>query len=95
VTERGFRGLGLDLRSAAEVTSPDPRSETEEKLLLDGFGTSEQVGVLSGIAAKLEPRIPVFRLDTVIHCCSGNRLPSSVDVTSEVGAGIRCTSRQD
>jgi hypothetical protein len=37
VTERGFRGLRLDMRSATEVTLPDPRSKTEEELLLDRF----------------------------------------------------------
>jgi hypothetical protein len=37
ITKRSFGALRLDLSSAAEVTSPDPRSETEEKLLLDRF----------------------------------------------------------
>jgi hypothetical protein len=95
VAERGFRGLSLDLRSSAVVPAPDPSSEAEEKLLLDGLGAVEQVRVPPGIAAKLEPVVPVSRLAAVVHCCSCNRLPSSVDVTSEIRAGVRGTRRQD
>ncbi len=84
---RGFRGLSLDLRSSAVVSAPDPSSETEEKLLLDGLGAFEQVGVPPGIAAKLKPVVPISRLAAV--------MPSSVDVTSEIRAGVRGTSRQD
>jgi hypothetical protein len=92
---RGFRGLSLDLRSSAVVPAPDPSSEAEEKLLLDWLGAVKQVRVPPGIAAKLEPVVPVSRLAAVVHCCSCNRLPSSVDVTSEIRAGVRGTRRQD
>jgi hypothetical protein len=95
VAERGFRSLSLDLNSAAVVASPDPCSETDEKLLLDGFGAVEQVGVLAGFTTELEPVVPVLGLQVVIHCYSGNHLPSSVEVTSEIKAGVGSTSCQD
>jgi hypothetical protein len=95
VTEGSFWGLSMDLMSAAVVTPPHPRSETEEQLLLDGFGGVGEVRVASGIAAELKPRVPVFGLDAIVHCGSGNRLPASVEVTSDVRSGVRCTSFQD
>jgi hypothetical protein len=62
---------------------------------LDWFGTVEQVGGAVCVAAEFEPRFPILGLDAVIHCCSGNRFPSSVNITIEIRSGIRGTSRQN
>jgi hypothetical protein len=94
MTEGGFRSLSLDLRAPAVVTAPDPCSKTKEELLLNGFGRVGKVGIAPGVATEFEPQVPVFGLKAVVHCCSGNRLPSSVEVTSKICFGIRCTSRQ-
>jgi hypothetical protein len=82
-------GLSLDFKSAAVVATPDPCSETNEKLLLNQLGTVKQIWVPLGLAAELEPEVPVFGFQAVIHFCSGNCLPSSVDVTSKIHLGMR------
>jgi hypothetical protein len=87
--------LSLDWTSFTVVAAPDPSSKCNEELLLDWFGGVKEVWVSAGIGAELEPGVPIFCLKLVIHCCSGNRFPPSVEITSEVVAGVRCTSCQD
>jgi hypothetical protein len=95
VREGGFWGLSIDLTAFPVVSAPRPCSKTDKEVLLDGFVGAHEVRVVSGIGAEFHPCVPVFGLELVIHCCSGNCCPASVDVTSEIFLGIRGTSFQD
>ncbi len=81
--------------SATVVTSPDPCSKGKQQLLLDRFVRIGEVWVATDVGTKFEPVIPIFGADLIIHCRSGNRLPASVEITSEVIPGVRCASFQD
>jgi hypothetical protein len=91
----GFGCLRLDLTTFAVGTSPHPSSNTDKQLLLDGLGGIEQVRVASRIGTKLKPVAPVGGTKGVIHRCSVNCSPASVNVTSNIIAGVGCTSVQD
>ena len=54
-----------------------------------------QVRVPLCFQAEFHPVVPVFGLQPAIHCCSNNRDPCSVEVTSNIVYGARFTCLQD
>jgi hypothetical protein len=95
MTERSFRCLRLDLTTSALVALPHPSSKTNKQLLLDGLGGADELRVSASVVAKFSPVTPVDCSKGVVHCCSFNHVPASVDITSKFITGIGCTSFQD
>jgi hypothetical protein len=83
------------MKASTVVAAPVPCSKTCEEVLLDGGRAVLEVGVRTGANTVLQPVIPILGLKPVIHCCRGNHVPHSVEVTSKISSGIRSTCFQD
>ena len=82
VTEGGFDRLRLNLFSSAKAACTDAGSKVEEELLLFGFSKVLDVWVRDfdhGTVA--EPPCPAGISGFVVHRCSGECFPQSVEIT--------------